>query len=113
GSQPAGTRPRPLHRSAFGRQDASATGYRRIHGELADLGAKVEASTTWEILKNAGIDPAVRAAAAGVVPSAVTSRRCQASSVAGVTAKTSPHRRRGISRDSAASHSRPPGWERT
>jgi hypothetical protein len=39
----------------------------------------------------------------------VTSRRCQASSVAGVTANTSPHRRRGISRDSAASHSRF-GW---
>jgi hypothetical protein len=40
----------------------------------------------------------------------VTSRRCQASSVAGVTAKTSPHRRRGISWDSAASHSRSAGW---
>jgi hypothetical protein len=35
---------------------------------------------------------------------------CQARSVAGVTANTSPHRRRGISRDSAASHSRSPGW---
>ena len=36
-------------------------GYRRIHGELAGLGVKVAASTAWEILKNAGIDP--RAAA--------------------------------------------------
>jgi hypothetical protein len=36
--------------------------------------------------------------------------RCQASSVAGVTANTSPHRRRGISRDRADSHSRSPGW---
>src|SRR5450755_2345609 len=33
-------------------------GYRRIHGELAGLGVKVAASTAWEILKNAGIDPA-------------------------------------------------------
>ena len=35
-------------------------GYRRIHGELAALGVKVAASTAWEILKNAGIDPAPR-----------------------------------------------------
>jgi hypothetical protein len=35
-------------------------GYRRIHGELASLGAKVAASTVWEILKKAGIDPAPR-----------------------------------------------------
>ena len=33
---------------------------RRIHGELASLGAKIAASTAWEILKNAGIDPAPR-----------------------------------------------------
>jgi transposase len=35
-------------------------GYRRIHGELAGLGVKVAASTAWEILKNAGIDPVPR-----------------------------------------------------
>src|SRR5271170_76458 len=35
-------------------------GYRRIHGELASLGVKVAASTVWEILKKAGIDPAPR-----------------------------------------------------
>src|SRR5713101_2108284 len=35
-------------------------GYRRIHGELAGLGVKIAASTAWEILKNAGIDPAPR-----------------------------------------------------
>lgn len=33
-------------------------GYRRIHGELLNLGWKVAASTVWEILKQAGIDPA-------------------------------------------------------
>ena len=33
-------------------------GYRRLHGELAGLGVKIAASTVWEILKNAGIDPA-------------------------------------------------------
>src|SRR5438309_518042 len=33
-------------------------GYRRIHGELAGLGVTIAASTVWEILKKAGIDPA-------------------------------------------------------
>jgi hypothetical protein len=32
-------------------------GYRRIHGELALLGVTVAASTVWEILKDAGVDP--------------------------------------------------------
>ena len=35
-------------------------GYRRIQGELASLGVKIAALTAWEILKNAGIDPAPR-----------------------------------------------------
>ena len=33
-------------------------GYRRIHGELLVLGINVAASTVWEILRHAGIDPA-------------------------------------------------------
>jgi putative transposase len=33
-------------------------GYRRIHGELLALGIKVAASTVWEILRQAGVDPA-------------------------------------------------------
>jgi transposase InsO family protein len=33
-------------------------GYRRIHGELLVLGIKVAASTVWEILRQAGVDPA-------------------------------------------------------
>jgi putative transposase len=33
-------------------------GYRRIHGELLVLGVTVAASTVWEILREAGIDPA-------------------------------------------------------
>jgi putative transposase len=38
-------------------------GYRRIHGELLVLGVKVAASTVWEMLKQAGIDPAPERAA--------------------------------------------------
>jgi hypothetical protein len=33
-------------------------GYRRVHGELLTLGVKIAASTVWEILRAAGIDPA-------------------------------------------------------
>jgi hypothetical protein len=36
----------------------SSWGYRRVHGELLVLGVKVAASTVWEILHEAGIDPA-------------------------------------------------------
>jgi hypothetical protein len=35
-------------------------GYRRIHGELTRLGHKISASTVWNILNRAGIDPAPR-----------------------------------------------------
>ena len=35
-------------------------GYRRIHGELVALGIAVAPSTVWQILKDAGIDPAPR-----------------------------------------------------
>jgi hypothetical protein len=39
-------------------RENTSFGYRRIHGELLVLGVKVAASTVWEILKDAGIDPA-------------------------------------------------------
>jgi putative transposase len=35
-----------------------AWGYRRLHGELLVLGVQVAASTVWEILHDAGVDPA-------------------------------------------------------
>jgi len=41
------------------RENAS-WGYRRVHGELAALGIRVAPSTVWQILKDAGIDPAPR-----------------------------------------------------
>jgi putative transposase len=40
-----------------------SSGYRRLHGELLLLGVKVAASTVWEILQDAGIDPAPERAA--------------------------------------------------
>jgi putative transposase len=59
-------------------RDNPTWGYRRIHGELAQLGITIAASTVWTILKTAGIDPApgrtsqswttfLRAQAAGIV----------------------------------------------
>ena len=41
-------------------RDNPAWGYRRIHGELTGLDYKVPPSTVWQILKDAGIDPAPR-----------------------------------------------------
>jgi transposase InsO family protein len=38
-------------------------GYRRVHGELLTLGVKVAASTVWEILRTAGVEPAAGRAA--------------------------------------------------
>ncbi|MEU4245762.1 integrase core domain-containing protein [Actinoplanes sp. NPDC026619] len=39
-------------------RENSTWGYRPIHGELLVLGVKVAASTVWEILKDAGVEPA-------------------------------------------------------
>jgi len=46
------------------RENAS-WGYRRVHGELAALGIRVAPSTVWQILRDAGIDPAPRRDALG------------------------------------------------
>ena len=46
-------------------RENSSWGYRRIHGELLVLGVTVAASTVWEILKDAGIDPAPERTSAG------------------------------------------------
>jgi hypothetical protein len=51
---------RPLHprpHSAPGPGEPRL-GYRRVHGELTTLGIKIAPSTVWEILKQAGVDPA-------------------------------------------------------
>lgn len=43
-------------------RDNLGWGYRRIHGELTDLGYTLAPSTVWQIFKEAGIDPAPRRA---------------------------------------------------
>ena len=39
-------------------RESPGWGYRRVHGELLVLGVKIAAPTVWEILHDAGIDPA-------------------------------------------------------
>jgi hypothetical protein len=57
---PPGRGAHPSSRQGSGRlaRENPCRGYRRIHGELLVLGVKVAASTVWEILQQAGIDPA-------------------------------------------------------
>ncbi|GGN93755.1 hypothetical protein GCM10010112_82380 [Actinoplanes lobatus] len=44
-------------------EENGSWGYRRVHGELLTLGITVAASTVWEIMRQAGIDPAPERAA--------------------------------------------------
>ena len=44
-------------------RDNPGWGYRRIHGELTGLGYKLAPSMVWQILNDAGIDPAPRRSA--------------------------------------------------
>ena len=41
-------------------KENSRWGYRRVHGELVRLGHRIAPSTVWQILHDAGIDPAPR-----------------------------------------------------
>ncbi len=41
-------------------RENESRGYRRVHGELAGLGITVAPPAVWQILRNAGIDPAPR-----------------------------------------------------
>src|SRR5947207_3705009 len=68
GSHAARSRPRRLGRPRTVRsirllvlrlaRENPCWGYRRIHGELLVLGINIAASTVWELLGQAGIDPA-------------------------------------------------------
>lgn len=55
---PAGVRALIVHLTT----ENPTWGYRRVHGELAELGYQIGASTVWTILHAAGIDPAPRQA---------------------------------------------------
>jgi len=61
-------------------KDNPTWGYRRIHGELAGLGRHVAASTVWQILRDAGIDPAPQRAG----PTSTQFLTAQARSILGV-----------------------------
>jgi len=49
--------------------DSPAWGHRRVQGELVRLGHQIAAPTMWQILHDAGIDPAARrpAQARGII----------------------------------------------
>jgi len=83
-------------------------GYRRIHGELLVLGVKVAASTVWEILHDAGIDPGTRANLSRLDGVFLRSQ-AEALLAADFLETVHPHRRPGCTSLAVIKHATRPG----
>ena len=91
-------------------------GYRRVHGELAGLGHRLAASTVWQILNNAGIDPAPTRCGSHLVAVPAVPGRCRlrlrhhrnrhAAQVLPAVLHRHPHPNRLLRRDHGPPHRR-------